>query len=120
MLYVHEKKRPKEKKFQCATCDYTATCDWNLNDHVKRVHHKIKEHCCDKCGKRFSSVQYLKKHDFKNHGGVNGGRIYYKCDICIGGKSFRGPGILEKHYRLIHKIEGLINVKNRTSFSSLF
>ena len=111
MLYVHEKKRPKEKKFQCAICDYIATCDWNLNDHVKRVHHKIKEHCCDKCGKRFSSVQYLKKHDFKNHGGVNGGRIYYKCDICIGGKSFRGPGILEKHYRLIHKIEGLINVK---------
>ena len=110
-MYVHEKKRPKEIKFQCTICDYIATCDWNLNHHIKIVHHKIKEHCCDKCGRRFSSTQYLKKHDFKNHGGVGGGRIWYKCDLCIGGKAFRGPGILEKHLRLIHKMEGPVNIK---------
>ena len=29
----------------------------------------------------------------------------------IGGKSFKGPGLLKKHLRTIHKIEGPINVK---------
>ena len=49
MLYTHEKEKSvKYKKFQCTICDYVSTCDYTLNHHIKTVHHKIKEHCCDK------------------------------------------------------------------------
>ena len=118
MIYVHgkkdgikRKKRPKDKKFQCAICDKIFSDDYNLNCHVKSVHHKIRDHCCEKCGKRFSIAQSLKKHDIRSHGGIDGGRILYKCDYCIGGKPFKGPGLMEIHLRLTHKIEGPLNIK---------
>ena len=82
---IHEK--ITNKKFQCDICDYLASCDYNLNHHIKTVHHKIKDHCCDKCGKKFSWLSNLKKHQFKSHGGEDGedgGQISYKCDFCIG------------------------------------
>ena len=118
MIYVHgkkdgikRKKRPKDKKFQCAICDKIFSDDYNLNCHVKSVHHKIRDHCCEKCGKRFSIAQSLKKHDIRSHGGIDGGRILYKCDYCINGKPFKGPGVMEIHLRLVHKIEGPLNIK---------
>ena len=64
-------------KFQCEICDHKASCQVNLNLHIKVVHHKIKDHCCDKCGKKFSWAMSLKKHRFKC-------QINYKCDFCTG------------------------------------
>ena len=118
--YVHEEKRekkakrekrPKDKKFQCSICDKMFNCDYNLNHHIKTVHHKIKEHCCEKCQKRFSTIHYLKKHDLKDHGWkVDGGKILYKCEFC-NGKILKGPGHMIKHLRLVHKVEGPVNIK---------
>ena len=66
---------------------------------------------CDRCGKRFSSQQALKKHNNKFHGGVDGGRIWYRCHYCIGGKALKGPGVYERHMSLVHKIEVPVNNK---------
>ena len=110
-VHGKKKKRPKDKKFQCSYCDKMFSDDYDLHRHIKSVHHKIKDHCCDKCGRRFSSPQHLKKHYIKNHGGLDGGQIRYKCDFCIGGKAFKGPGRMEIHLRSTHKIEGPLNIK---------
>ena len=63
------------------------------------------------CGKRFGSQQTLKKHITKFHGAVDGGRIWYTCEYCIGGKALKGPGVYERHLRLVHKIEAPANIK---------
>ena len=72
-------------KFQCEICDHKASCQVNLNLHIKVVHHKIKDHCCDKCGKKFSWAMSLKKHQFKC-------QINYKCDFCTGKVKEKGIG----------------------------
>ena len=74
---VHE--RNTINKFQCEICDHGASCQVNLNLHIKAVHHKIKEHCCDKCGKKFSWAMSLKKHQLKWSC-----QNTYKCDFCTG------------------------------------
>ena len=49
VLRFHEKeKNEKYTKFQCSICEYVAEGDFTLKRHIKNVHHKIKEHCCDK------------------------------------------------------------------------
>ena len=80
---VHENNTTN--KFECEICDHKASCQVNLNLHIKVVHHKIKDHCCDKCGKKFSWAMSLKKHRFKC-------QINYKCDFCTGKVKEKGIG----------------------------
>ena len=80
---VHENNTTN--KFECEICDHKASCQVNLNLHIKVVHHKIKDHCCDKCGKKFSWAMSLKKHRFKC-------QINYKCDFCTGKVKEKGKG----------------------------
>ena len=105
-------------KFQCEICDHKASCQVNLNLHIKVVHHKIKDHCCDRCGKRFSCPQALKKHYFKSHSGKDGGRISYKCDFCIGKKFICILGFCEKIIFMNFSPFCLFFVKLRASQSS--
>ena len=112
--FVHEK---TNKKFQCAICDYMANSDYNLNFHIKTVHYKIRDHCCDRCGKRFSCPQALKKHYFKFHGGEDGGQISYKCDFCIGKKYICILGFCKKNH--LHEFFPFLFVFCETLFFTL-
>ncbi|XP_047101317.1 zinc finger protein 724-like isoform X2 [Schistocerca piceifrons] len=88
---THTVKQAEEKLERCNDCLISCTSD---HFHVQPVLSPKRHHKCDVCGKMFTLLGNLKKHNV-----IHTGEIPHECDVC--GKSFTERGSLKRH-ELIH------------------
>lgn len=53
--------------YHCPACSVTFNSDVKLKHHVHTQHPGVKPHCCEKCGKSYTSRQSLSYHKQKEH-----------------------------------------------------
>ena len=110
---------PKEKRYECKTCQRTFTRSHNLIVH-QRLHTCEKPFECNKCMKSFSRKHVLEAHErthtgekpytckyckkcftqpagLKRHERIHTGEVPYECSQC--GKRFKYSSILKHHER---------------------
>ena len=98
------RKRKKEGRFHCESCDYKTDYRRNLRAHVKTQHNNPQKSTrlwriskeCDVCGELFGCGGFH-KHMLKCHG--KAGKFYKNCDFC--NKEFSTVTV-HKHYKLQH------------------
>ena len=83
-----------ERKVECASCDKIFQYESELKVHVKRMHLKIMDFCCDNCGKSFSSKSNLNDH-LSTHP-----ENKFPCHMC--GMKLSRKRTLIKHMKNIH------------------
>ncbi|KAF2902112.1 hypothetical protein ILUMI_04075 [Ignelater luminosus] len=87
-IYVHMSTHANDLCV-CEVCSKTFKSNRNLNDHLRRVHSKIKKHHCTYCDKKFVDKYMLRVH-IRCHTGVRP----YQCTVCE--KAFiRSDGLRE-------------------------
>ncbi|TRY66992.1 hypothetical protein TCAL_11766, partial [Tigriopus californicus] len=81
-----------EKPYQCDQCEYKSASSGGLTTHKKIMHddNRRKEHCCDKCGKRFALKSNLKEH-IRSHSSEKA----FLCGVC--GKALKNKQCLNRH-----------------------
>ena len=83
-------------EIKCGICAMLFTREYDLRRHIERIHEKIRDHKCEKCGKAFYKERELEKHarncEILSH---------FKCPLC--NKTFGGFSYLKKHIQLVHK-----------------
>ena len=80
---------PKEKRYQCKTCEKTFATSQNLNVH-QRIHTGEKPFECKTCLKSFSRKNILEAHER-----IHTGEKPYKCKYCK--KCFTQPRCMKLH-----------------------
>ena len=78
-LGIAEDKVKHEAKLKCEHCPYKTPQIKEMKRHIKRVHEKIRNHVCDKCGYAASQKHHLKSHNESVH---NMGDKKFKCEKC--------------------------------------
>ena len=90
---VNKVGNPKQYVCTVGSCDKSFGTDWNLREHIKRVHDGVKEHQCHLCSKAFSQKHHLRIHIHTVHEGNKD----YKCSNC--GKKFAERSNLRRHLK---------------------
>ncbi|KAL3271163.1 hypothetical protein HHI36_021661 [Cryptolaemus montrouzieri] len=102
-IYIHMSKHAQDTCV-CEVCSKVFKSNRNLNDHLRRVHSKIKKHVCPSCNRQFVDHYMLKVH-LRIHTGLRP----YKCNQCD--KSFfRSDGL--KEHMIVHKERVLYDCKS--------
>ena len=73
----------------------------NLGKHMKYVHEKVKNFCCEICSKTFGRTEHLKRHIEDMH--EEHGENLHNCEQCD--SSFRKEDQLKVHIRYVHDNE---------------
>ena len=89
-------KLKNKDKFKCKQCDSKFSLNGNLNNHVQRVHSKIKNKKCNFCNSKFSFNSDLKRHIKQVHDKVKD----FECNLCDSKFSLNGD--LNKHVQRVH------------------
>ena len=66
-LSENEVRNQKSKKADCEFCSEGFSCEQDLQDHMKTVHHENRFHKCKQCPKRYRKQHYLKDHERNVH-----------------------------------------------------
>ncbi len=64
---THERIHTGHKPFWCRRCPYASSDSSNLSEHVKAVHDRIKRHVCSDCGMSFARHHALSHHMQSKH-----------------------------------------------------
>ena len=95
------KRDPNVKTQECPDCDYKTTDKCHLNEHIKAVHHKIKDFLCELCSYATSRKSNLVKHISKQHSGNPEEKIrIMTCSKCS--ERFAGQEKLNEHVANAH------------------
>ena len=95
----------KVRNHICKICGYAASRGYNLRIHMKHMHDKIKDNICEECGYAASEKGDLKKHRDAVH---NTGEKF-KCGLCPYESSWKRH--VAKHMRDKHQREN--NIQRR-------
>ena len=109
ILKVHSKQvHEKCEKIECSICKAILTNEWNLRDHIRRIHQPNNKKIsvqCEKCDKTFYTKQTLRIH-LK---WIHEKREKVECHLC---KAILTNEIgLKRHVRRNHKV-----TENKTLF----
>ena len=108
----------------CHICNKMLNSAHYLKRHIAAVHEKIKNYCCEICGKGFSSSAHLQEHvgihdnikrytcetcgegfihraSFKRHTIKHLGNQLFPCSICH--RKFDTPCYLKNHVKRVHR-----------------
>ncbi|CAM5118498.1 unnamed protein product [Eretmochelys imbricata] len=88
-LRWHQKKHTGERSHVCADCGKSFNCRSSLSRH-ERIHKEEKNYSCTDCGKKFREYLHLASHQT-----IHTGERAYQCPDCH--KSFRLKGVLCTH-----------------------
>ena len=95
------KRDPNVKTQECPDCDYKTTDKCHLNDHIKAVHHKIKDFLCEQCSYATSRKSNLIKHMNKQHIGNPEEKVkILSCPKCS--ERLLGQDKLNEHVANLH------------------
>lgn len=94
-LKQHTEFHRMTKEYECNVCHKKYQNTASLSQH-KELHNNLKFEC-EVCKKLFSARRYLREHEKKKHGVLNG-PVLYDCDKC--GKKLAGKGELKIHSRI--------------------
>ena len=93
---IHRDLNQKTSRVVCEECGGVYNCQGSLNQHVKRIHRREKNHECPDCpGKMFFTRVQLKKHQEDIHLE----RTHF-CSHC--NKAFARVSRLQKHIEIAH------------------
>ena len=88
-----------------------------VQDKVKKIRQKVKEHPCLKCDKIFPSRRKMREHILTNHAGD--GLKDVRCNLC--GKNFYDSSGLKIHLGMIsHKMSLIITIFGHQHFRQKF
>jgi uncharacterized Zn-finger protein len=83
-------------RFSCDKCDYKFQYKCGLNNHINRVHLKIKDFECDKCYSKCSTNSHLQRHINTVHDKIKD----FECDKCK--YKFSTNSDLHRHIKAVH------------------
>ena len=92
---LHTKFKHEGVYYDCNQCDYQATTQGNLTQHIHSKHEGVK-YACNQCDKQFTQQSNLRTHIQSIHEGVK-----YACNQCD--KQFTEQGSLTKHIQSVHE-----------------
>ncbi|XP_066599275.1 zinc finger protein 707-like [Prorops nasuta] len=95
MESIHRTIHTGEKPNECQECQQKFRSASGLNRHIRDVHEKVKNFCCDLCDRRFASKLSRDEHRI-----THTDERPHTCEIC--GKSFKQKSSLYVH-KLYHK-----------------
>lgn len=87
-----------EKPFSCHICNLKVKSDYQLKDHLSKVHPPERKYVCKICGKAFKKGNHL-----KTHVRIHTGEKEAHCDIC--GKDFVQKYNYTLHMRNKHGVD---------------
>ena len=96
-LEVHMPIVHPSQKYSCSICAKTYQEKYTLKEHIKSIHHIIRDKKCPKCPEVFSTSSQLRIHKINTHGTVVKRRI---CSVCQ--KRFNTPSQLLRHVKYVH------------------
>ena len=77
-LQCHARMKHPEKRIACPQCLHTFVHQFSLNEHVKRMHEKLRRYLCETCGRAFSS-----RSDYDDHIAWHTGLDRNVCSVCL-------------------------------------
>ena len=95
----HETVHTDERPFKCDFCVKSFKLKETCSRHMERVHNQSKRrYACEKCGKSYGSLSYLKQHTITVH--ID--KEPFPCDYCP--KEFRYKHERDRHVKNVHVI----------------
>jgi KRAB domain-containing zinc finger protein len=85
-----------QTRYPCPKCDKVNYSHLQLENHINRVHDKMKKYPCTRCTEAFYDSQRLKFHMDK-HDGIN----QHECHICS--KTFQNRSLCNRHIKSVHE-----------------
>ena len=86
---------------ECDVCDRRFEAKINMDNH-KTTHTQVPDHKCCKCDKIYSTMNKLRRHDWRSHRSID-------CNIC--GENLESRDQISTHRKIVHKMFKRIKCK---------
>ena len=110
-LELEEKTGIPVTVYQCDLCPRNFRVKRDFDRHIQTSHgpkkwrQEVKEHICDACGKKFTRLQYLKRHEWKAHNIGEFKERSFPCPHCD--RVYHVKDHLTRHVKVEHDKERL-------------
>ncbi len=96
MLFEKHKKKLHSGLYKCVQCEYSFSSAKDLQNHVDRVHLKIKRKKCEFC-----DISYFSEIDLFIHIRSHTGKRPFGCERCF--KCYTSSNSISHHVKLKHR-----------------
>ncbi|CAH1272367.1 ZNF782 [Branchiostoma lanceolatum] len=90
----HKRTDPADRKLECDKCGKKYSTVQSLHSH-RSLHHGKKTYPCEECGQSFKMIRLLKRHQVEHTGYKP-----FQCDQCD--RQFMDKGDMKRHERTVH------------------